>query len=124
MAEFRQQLERAANRGNSFRNLLDAFFKHVAASGSQSEIADSRGINSHHPAAGRVYRHWIAAHHDHTAWLGLPLDGPISFHAHDAIHDGEAAGKNPIQLSHGPVNAQPVQLVLWPTVQRTGHNAE
>ena len=52
------------------------------------------------------------------------LDGPIAFHAHDAVHHGEGVGKEPVELEDRRVDAFVVEEVLRPAVDAAGDEAE
>ena len=56
----------------------------------QADILQALGRNTHDPAAGGIHCHQIAAHHQHSTFLGNTLNGAVALHADDAVDDGEA----------------------------------
>src|SRR6185295_17579035 len=98
--------------------LLDLDFFDVAqvTVKGHAKVFDLGRIDTHNTAAGGVHSRQVGAHHQHTDGLGSALNRTITFHAHDAVHDGKAAAENAVQLDDRFGNSDMVQLILRPAV--------
>src|SRR5713101_5953157 len=122
--EFRYQVERSRDAFDGLANLPDVFFAQAIGPGSQAQITDPRGIDSHDAAASRVYRRHVRARNQDTDRLGIALDGTVAFHADNAVHDREVTGEGRMKIGDTFIDARPVQYILRPSVHASRDQAE
>src|SRR5947209_3784800 len=87
------------------------------------EIRD-RGIESHEPSADDVGCDGIVAEDQHVRLHRRSGDRAIALHADDAINDRIARPDGGRYVDDGLLETRPMQRVLRPAVDATGHAPE
>src|SRR5271170_38640 len=91
---------------------------------SPREMLDPLRHQPHDPAAGGIHRDRITSENQYSTSLRGSLDRPVTFHPHNAVHDGKIWPGNGVDVQNGSLDPRPMQHVLGPAIAASRDDAE
>src|ERR1700683_698812 len=88
------------------------------------DVFDLLWAELHDAGSSGVDGNGIVADNQNTASLGLTLNGAVSFHAHNAVNNGEVGADGGVEVEDGLVDARPVENILWPAIAASRNHSE
>ena len=88
------------------------------------QVVHSGWVEAHQLGAGEIGGDGIISHHDPPKIARRAMQWPVAFHANDSIRDDKVSGDSSVDVEDTPIDAPPVEGILWPSVSDTRHDSE